>query len=110
MGVYAAKHGETALDGEGADSPFAIAVASDVREPRREVRKLFDIVRDDVREATKPSGQPFSYGAPPGREDFYRDGDGAGFASNDRAIAESASEEEMTAAPSYLDGGPAPLR
>jgi len=36
MGVYAAKHGETALDGEGADSPFAIAVARDVREPRRE--------------------------------------------------------------------------
>jgi uncharacterized caspase-like protein len=58
MGVYAAKHGETALDGEGADSPFAIAVAGDVREPRREVRKLFDIVRDDVWEATKPASSP----------------------------------------------------
>ena len=56
MGVYVAKYRETVLDGEGADSPFAIAVARDVGEPRREVRKLFDIVRDDVWEATKPSG------------------------------------------------------
>jgi tetratricopeptide (TPR) repeat protein len=71
MVVYAAKHGETALDGEGADSPFAIAVARDVREPRVEVRKLFDIVRDDVWEATKHAQQPFTYGSPPGREDFY---------------------------------------
>jgi len=36
--VYAAKHGETALDGEGADSPFAAALARDIREPRFEVR------------------------------------------------------------------------
>jgi hypothetical protein len=33
MVVYAAKHGETGLDGEGTDSPFATAVAHDVREP-----------------------------------------------------------------------------
>ena len=71
MVVYAAKHGETALDGEGADSPFAIAVARDIKEPRVEVRKLFDIVRDDVWEATKHAQQPFTYGSPPGREDFY---------------------------------------
>ena len=58
MVVYAAKHGETALDGEGADSPFAIAVARDVGEPRREVRELFNIVRDDDWEATKPAGSP----------------------------------------------------
>ena len=58
MGVYVAKYRETVLDGEGADSPFAIAVASDVREPRREVRKLFNIVRDDDWEATKPAGSP----------------------------------------------------
>jgi tetratricopeptide (TPR) repeat protein len=71
MVVYAAKHGGTALDGEGADSAFAIAVARDVKEPRVEVRKLFDIVRDDVWEATKHAQQPFTYGSPPGREDFY---------------------------------------
>ena len=71
MVVYAAKHGETALDGEGADSPFATAVARDIKEPRVEVRKLFDIVRDDVWEATRHAQQPFTYGSPPGREDFY---------------------------------------
>jgi tetratricopeptide (TPR) repeat protein len=71
MVVYAAKHGETALDGVGADSPFATAVAKDIREPHVEVRKLFDIVRDDVWAATKHVQQPFTYGSPPGREDFY---------------------------------------
>ncbi len=71
MVVYAAKHGETALDGDSANSPFATALARDIREPRVEVRKLFDIVRDDVWTATKHAQQPFTYGSPPGREDFY---------------------------------------
>jgi tetratricopeptide (TPR) repeat protein len=71
MVVYAAKHGETAMDGEGVDSPFAVALAHDLREPRVEVRKLFDIVRDDVWSATRHAQQPFTYGSPPGREDFY---------------------------------------
>jgi tetratricopeptide (TPR) repeat protein len=71
MVVYAAKHGETALDGDGVDSPFATAVARDIKEPHVEVRKLFDIVRDDVWSASKHQQQPFTYGSPPGREDFY---------------------------------------
>ena len=71
MVVYAAKHGETALDGEGVDSPFAVAVSHDIKTPRLEVRKLFDIVRDDVWTASKHQQQPFTYGSPPGREDFY---------------------------------------
>ncbi len=71
MVVYAAKHGETALDGEAANSPFATVLARDIREPKVEVRKLFDIVRDDVWKATNHAQQPFTYGSPPGREDFY---------------------------------------
>ena len=71
MVVYAAKHGETAFDGEGVNSPFATAVARDIREPRVEIRKVFDIVRDDVWTSTKHVQQPFTYGSPPGREDFY---------------------------------------
>ena len=71
MVVYAAKHGENALDGDSANSPFATALARDIREPKVEVRKLFDIVRDDVWTATKHQQQPFTYGSPPGREDFY---------------------------------------
>ncbi len=36
MVVYAAKHGEIALDGDGVDSPFAVAVARDIQQtPRR---------------------------------------------------------------------------
>ena len=31
MVVYAAKHGETALDGEGVNSPFATAVAREIK-------------------------------------------------------------------------------
>ena len=71
MVVYAAKHGETALDGEGTDSPFATALARDIKEPKVEVRKLFDIVRDDVWTATRHQQQPFTYGSPSGREDFF---------------------------------------
>jgi tetratricopeptide (TPR) repeat protein len=72
MVVYAAKHGETAMDGDGsADSPFAIALAHEIKEPRVEIRKLFDIVRDDVWTATRHEQEPFTYGSPSGREDFY---------------------------------------
>jgi tetratricopeptide (TPR) repeat protein len=71
MVVYAAKHGETALDGDGIDSPFATAVARNIKQPHVEVRKLFDIVRDDVWTTSKHQQQPFTYGSPPGREDFY---------------------------------------
>ncbi len=71
MVVYAAKHGETALDGDSANSPFATALARDIKEPKVEVRRLFDIVSDDVWMATKHEQQPFTYGSPPGRDDFY---------------------------------------
>ena len=71
MVVYAAKHGETALDGDSLNSPFATVLARVIKEPRIEVRKLFDIVRDDVWKATNRTQQPFTYGSLPGREDFY---------------------------------------
>ncbi|MBR1087879.1 caspase family protein [Bradyrhizobium manausense] len=72
MVVYAAKHGETAIDGDnGADSPFSTALSREMKVPKVEIRKLFDIVRDDVWAATQHVQQPFTYGSPPGREDFY---------------------------------------
>jgi tetratricopeptide (TPR) repeat protein len=71
MVVYAAKHGETALDGDSRNSPFATVLARVIKEPKIEVRKLFDIVRDDVWKATNRAQQPFTYGSLPGREDFY---------------------------------------
>jgi hypothetical protein len=69
--VYAAKHGETAMDGEGANSPFAAAFVKNIAAPGVEVRRLFDFVRDDVMETTRRQQQPFSYGSLPGRSDFY---------------------------------------
>jgi hypothetical protein len=35
------------------------------------VRRLFDLVRDDVLEATSNRQQPFAYGSVSGRQDFY---------------------------------------
>ena len=69
--VYAAKHGETALDGDGANSPFATAFMKEIQTPDLEVRRMFDYVRDDVMDMTKRRQQPFSYGSISGKQDFY---------------------------------------
>jgi tetratricopeptide (TPR) repeat protein len=69
--VYAAKDGETAIDGEGSNSPFALAFVKNLQTPGLEVRRLFDFVRDDVMEATGRKQQPFSYGSISGKQDFY---------------------------------------
>ena len=68
--VYAAKHGQTALDGEGGNSPFAVAFAQRIATPNVEINKLFRLVRDDVMEATAGRQEPYTYGSLPGREDF----------------------------------------
>jgi uncharacterized caspase-like protein len=69
--VYAAKDGETASDGDGANSPFTTAFIKNVQIPGLEVRRLFDFVRDDVMEATQRKQKPFNYGSISGRQDFY---------------------------------------
>ena len=69
--VYAAKDGETALDGDGTNSPFASAFVKNLPTPGLEVRRLFDLVRDDVMEATGRKQKPFSYGSISGRQDFF---------------------------------------
>ena len=69
--VFAAKHGEVALDGDGANSPFATAFLKNLQTPNLEIRRLFDNVRDDVMDLTDRRQQPFSYGSVPGRQDFY---------------------------------------
>ncbi len=71
MVVYAAKDGEVALDGAGANSPFATALVKNLPTPGLEVRRLFDYVRDDVMDLTKRKQKPFSYGSISGRQDFY---------------------------------------
>jgi hypothetical protein len=69
--VFAAKDGETALDGDRGHSPFAAAFAHNLPTPGLEIRRLFDFVRDDVMDATGRRQQPFSYGSISGQQDFY---------------------------------------
>jgi hypothetical protein len=70
--VYSAKDGEVAADDAGgANSPFASAFVTELKVPGREVRRLFDFVRDDVMDATDNRQQPFTYGSLPGRRDFF---------------------------------------
>jgi branched-chain amino acid transport system substrate-binding protein len=69
--VYAAKDGETALDGAGNNSPFTTALVKNLLTPNIEVRRLFDFVRDDVMDMTKKQQMPYTYGSISGRQDFY---------------------------------------
>jgi tetratricopeptide (TPR) repeat protein len=69
--VYAAKHGQTALDGSGTNSPFAAALVNRMAAPGVEINKVFPLIRDDVMEATAGRQEPFTYGSLPGREDFF---------------------------------------
>jgi uncharacterized caspase-like protein len=70
--VYSAKEGEIAADDvDGVNSPFARAFVAALKVPGREVRRLFDYVRDDVMDATNRRQQPFTYGSLPGRRDFF---------------------------------------
>lgn len=69
--VFAAKHGQVAFDGEGKNSPFVAALVKRIKTPGLEVRRLFDLVRDDVMTTTKRRQQPFSYGSVSGSEDFF---------------------------------------
>jgi uncharacterized caspase-like protein len=68
--VYATKHGETVVR-DGGNSPFATALAKLIKTPGKEIRALFDSLRDDVSEATRRRQQPSTYGSLPGRRDFY---------------------------------------
>src|SRR5262249_54890614 len=58
--VYAAKHGELALDGDGHNSPFVTALVDRITTPGLEIRRLFDLIRDDVIAATNRKQHPFS--------------------------------------------------
>jgi branched-chain amino acid transport system substrate-binding protein len=69
--IYAAKDGETALDGVGGNSPFTTALVKNLLTPNIEVRRLFDFVRDDVMDMTKKQQTPYTYGSISGRQDFY---------------------------------------
>jgi tetratricopeptide (TPR) repeat protein len=70
--AYAAKHGQQALDGDGANSPFMNALTKHVDVPGVEIVMLFRRVRDDVLAATKRRQEPFIYGSLPSESFYFR--------------------------------------
>ncbi|WP_285674952.1 caspase family protein, partial [Paralimibaculum aggregatum] len=68
--AFAARAGTMALDGSGANSPYAAALVARLGEPGLEIGKLFRQVRDDVVAATRGRQEPALYGALSG-EDHY---------------------------------------
>ena len=72
MMVYAAKHGQLALDGEGQNSPFVSALVRRLETRGTEINKLFRLVRDDVMAATGKKQEPFVYGSLGGEDYFFR--------------------------------------
>ena len=61
--AYATSAGNVALDGHGANSPFAIALAEHLKTPGLDVRIAFGAVRDKVLELTNHRQEPFIYGS-----------------------------------------------
>ena len=61
--AYAAKAGAVAADGDGQNSPFAIALLRHITEPGLDLRIAFGRVRDDVLKATGNRQEPFVYGS-----------------------------------------------
>lgn len=61
--AYAAKDGNVALDGAGANSPFALALARRLAVPGLEISLMFRQVRDDVLAETGGRQEPHTYGS-----------------------------------------------
>ena len=61
--AYSAKAGSTALDGDGKNSPFTIALSKHLTTPGLDVRRAFGFVRDDVLKTTGNRQEPFVYGS-----------------------------------------------
>ena len=70
--VFSAKAGTIAADGDGANSPFAAALAQHLTDPGVEVGKLFRLVRDDVLAATRNKQEVFQDSSLPGMDFFFR--------------------------------------
>ncbi len=56
--AYAARNGEVAMDGDGANSPFNIALRDNIVKPNLEISLLFRQVRDEVLAATATGQEP----------------------------------------------------
>ena len=61
--AYSAKAGFTAQDGDGANSPFTVALSKHLTTPGLDVRRAFGFVRDEVLKSTGNKQEPFVYGS-----------------------------------------------
>jgi uncharacterized caspase-like protein len=61
--AYSAKAGSTAMDGDGRNSPFTVALSAHLTTPGLDVRRAFGFVRDDVLKITANRQEPFVYGS-----------------------------------------------
>jgi tetratricopeptide (TPR) repeat protein len=70
--AYAAKHGTTAEDGTGTNSPFTEALVASLEEPGLEIGFLFRKVRDKVLTTTARRQEPYLYGSLPNEGLYFR--------------------------------------
>ena len=61
--AYAAKAGFTAMDGDGQNSPFALALMKHLTNPGLDIRRSLGLVRDDVLAATDNKQEPYYTGS-----------------------------------------------
>jgi tetratricopeptide (TPR) repeat protein len=70
--AYAARDGTTADDGDGEHSPFTAALLSHLETPGLDIRIMFGKVHDTVLARTKDGQEPYTYGALPGQEFYFK--------------------------------------
>jgi len=70
--AYAAKHGTTAEDGTGSNSPFTEALVASLEEPGLEIGFLFRKVRDKVLTTTARRQEPYLYGSLPNEALYFK--------------------------------------
>ncbi len=63
LSAYAAKEGATAFDGDGRNSPFALALLKHLTTPGLDLRRALGLVRDDVMTATGNKQEPYYTGS-----------------------------------------------
>ncbi|MDQ2066540.1 caspase family protein [Xinfangfangia sp. CPCC 101601] len=73
--AFAARDGAVALDGDGENSPFNIALRKNIVIEGLEIGLMFRQVRDDVLAATGNAQEPATYGSLPGQPFFLTGGD-----------------------------------
>ena len=97
--AYSTGPGDVAADGEGANSPYTLALSQAMKTPGVAAEKMFKLVRNSVREETKGKQTPWEESSMMGADFYFNPASAV-------ATTESPSEEQGTPAPVplYQDG------